>query len=734
MPPPASNKVQRVSSDFISSTCFDATSSTTASIGARQSESSPPSEQGTLVSGFFGRIHSLTDPHCRRLSLSSPSSLHRQEQDQDVSVAIGRHVSSERRETENKPVATATTVVKDISFWGGLCLLICNTTGPGAVTLPLVAQSAGWIPTVIGFVLVGVLSYLSSMFVCEAMTEVPGNEHYQANVEFSNLVLCFLGRRYQVLVQIICFLAMQTTNIASIAICAQLFDNLLIRIAHRTCGIQVYPSATFICVGEQLPSASPFSGTLIMSTGALLAMLLIVPLCLLNLSENIWLQVGSCILILLIFVQWIVTFFQHGLDSSRVPAVGADMSQTFGSILFNYAFITAVPSWANAKQSHVSPHKTVGSNISLMTTLFVLVSVLGGMAFAIPGNSTMIQAISSSPDVTTLSQIAGYTFPIAALVTSIPINMIVLRYNLIQSKTCRKAWANVMAGGLPWLVAIPCMTGSGLTNAVGWSSLFLVSSANFVIPFVLYIYSKKYRARLMAMTPADRAIQERLDRELCGTLTAEEAAEVAKLSAECEIGHAEQSSEITQCDDSGDDKFVAEGGVNMNMDMDMTLDREKHGGGRSAVVVAVDSLECDFHGTKHPQSPDGQGGSQDIWNEKFAGEDLDASGGAYSESFSDSARSGSADSETGLQDSSSCKEAAVKAIQTKTATAGMEREVKPSELRHRMLYHAEEDIPEKTKEQPGVMRAIPLSSPVSELAIAYCALTLLLIGISATIM
>ncbi|OAQ31002.1 hypothetical protein K457DRAFT_17843 [Linnemannia elongata AG-77] len=718
MPPPAPNKVQRVSSGP-TSVCFDAMSSTTASIGARRSESSPPSEQGTLVSGFFGRVHSLTGPRCRRLSLSGLYTLHCQDQGQDVSVTIGSHGSNE---TGTNSVATATTVAKDISFWGGLCLLICNTTGPGVVTLPLVAQSAGWVPTVFGFALVGVLSYLSSLFVCEAMTEVPGNERYQANVEFSNMVLCFFGRRYQVLVQIICFLAMQTTNIASIAICAQLFDNLLIRIAHRTCGIQVYPNAAFVCVSEQLPSASPFSGTLIMSTGALLAMILIVPLCLLNLSENIWLQIGSCILILLIFVQWIVTFFQHGLDTSRVPAVGADMSQAFGSILFNYAFITAVPSWANAKQSHVSPHKTVGSNVSLMTILFVLVSVLGGMAFAIPENSTMIQAISSSSDVTTLSQIAGYTFPIAALVTSIPINMIVLRYNLIQSKTCRKAWANAMAGGLPWLVAIPCMTGSGLTNAVGWSSLFLVSSANFVIPFVLYIYSKKYRARLMAMTPADRAIQERLDKELCGTLTVGEAAEVARLSAECEVRHSEQSSEITQSED-GDNEVTGGHGVSTDMAM------EKHGKGHGAVVVAADTLECDFHDTKHLHSPDGQSGSRDIWNEKDSREDLNASG----ESLTEFVRSGSADSETGLQGVSSCKEAVVKASETSITVTGMELEVKSSELRHRMLYRPENDLAIKAKDGSGVMRAIPLSSPVSGLAVAYCALTLLLIGIGATI-
>ena len=72
--------------------------------------------------------------------------------------------------------------IKDISFWGGLALLISNMTGPGIVTLPIVAQSAGWLPTLIAFAVVGMLSTLSSLFICEAMTEVPGNEYFQSNV------------------------------------------------------------------------------------------------------------------------------------------------------------------------------------------------------------------------------------------------------------------------------------------------------------------------------------------------------------------------------------------------------------------------------------------------------------------------------------------------------------------------------------------------------------------------
>ncbi|KAF9565984.1 hypothetical protein EC968_003953 [Mortierella alpina] len=426
------------------------------------------------------------------------------------SVSVRSHASSVQGEPAS---SSGHKVVKDISFWGGLALLICNTTGPGSVTLPLVAHSAGWVPTLVGFLLIGSLSYLSSMFICEAMTEVPGNDHFQANVEFSNLVLCFFGRRYQLLVQIVCFLALQTTIIASIAICAQLFDNVLIEIFHRTCGIQVHPTAGLVCVTEQLASASPFSGVMIMSTGALVAMILIIPLCLMNLSENIWLQMGSCFIILVIMVQWVVMFLVHGIEPTRVPAVGSDISQTFGSILFNYAFITAVPSWANAKQPKVSAHKTVGTSVMTMTCLFVLVSILGGMAYDIPANSTLVQAISSAPDSTILSKITGYTFPIAALITSIPVNIIVVRYNLIQSGTCRQKWANVLSGGLPWLFAIPGMTGSGLTEAVNWCSLFLVSAANFVIPFVLYIYSKRHKERLKRLAEIEVQQIERLSRE-----------------------------------------------------------------------------------------------------------------------------------------------------------------------------------------------------------------------------
>ncbi|KAF9197914.1 hypothetical protein BGZ49_001450 [Haplosporangium sp. Z 27] len=442
--------------------------------------------------------------------LSRSSSLH-----PSIDVSVCNHTPSANGEPARA------TVVKDITFWGGLCLLICNTTGPGAVSLPLIAQSSGWVPTVIGFVVIGFLSYLSSVFIGEAMTDVPGNEQFQENVEFSNLVFCFFGRKFQIIMQMICFLAMQTTNIASIAICAQVFDNLLIQLFHKTCGIQVHPTAAFICVTDQLPSSSPFSGTMIMSTGTVLALVMVLPLCLMNLSENIWIQVVSCIIILLVFLQWIVTIFKQGIVPSRVPAVGSDLSQIFGSILFNYGYVTAIPSLANAKTPKVSLQRAVGCNVSIMTTIYLIVTIFGAMAFEIPSNSSLIQAIASSPNASTLSKIAGFVFPIAALVTSIPVNTIVLRYNLIQSGTCNKTWANFMAGGLPWLFAIPGMTGSTLNDAVGWCSLLFVSAATFVIPYVLFISAKRFKEKLKRREMAESEREGEQTKESSITMVAE---------------------------------------------------------------------------------------------------------------------------------------------------------------------------------------------------------------------
>lgn len=74
---------------------------------------------------------------------------------------------------------------------------------------------------VLAFLVVGVLSAAASLFLVEAMSHIRGNERFQAQVEFTTIAELCLGRRSHLILQIILFLALQSVNISSIIISAQ---------------------------------------------------------------------------------------------------------------------------------------------------------------------------------------------------------------------------------------------------------------------------------------------------------------------------------------------------------------------------------------------------------------------------------------------------------------------------------------------------------------------------------
>jgi hypothetical protein len=71
------------------------------------------------------------------------------------------------------------------------------------------------------FIIVGVLSAAASLFLVEAMSNIRGNENFQAQVEFSTVAELCLGKRSHVILQIILYLALQSVNISSIIISTQ---------------------------------------------------------------------------------------------------------------------------------------------------------------------------------------------------------------------------------------------------------------------------------------------------------------------------------------------------------------------------------------------------------------------------------------------------------------------------------------------------------------------------------
>lgn len=121
---------------------------------------------------------------------------------------------------------------------------------------------------------------------------------------------------------------------------------MLITIFKGTCGLGVAPGGWFCITGDtaSISGNSPFSSSdyFIFTFGFLLTAVLVIPLGFFTLVDNIIVQMTSFLVLTGILIQWIVAFFQQGLDPALLPASGSNSSMVLGIVIFNYSFITTV--------------------------------------------------------------------------------------------------------------------------------------------------------------------------------------------------------------------------------------------------------------------------------------------------------------------------------------------------------------------------------------------------------
>ncbi|RIB01852.1 hypothetical protein C2G38_2255946 [Gigaspora rosea] len=390
---------------------------------------------------------------------------------------------------------STTQILRDngISYFGSIALLVSSMTGPGLVTIPILFQSAGWFVTIGAFIFISILSCAASLMLCEAASSIKGNEKFQRQIEFSHLTAILVSdKRKRFLIQICLFVSLQSVNIASILLSAQSMDTLFISLFGKTCGLGVYPHSGFYCVDQQGDYNSPFGTNYMVATlGFIVTLVMVVPLGIFSLADNVKIQIASFIGLISILAAWFITFFKHGLIDSYVPVLGNNMSQVIGTVLFNYAFIVTVPSWVNDLNPKVPIRRSVLYSTSISTAVYILLGLIGGMAFQIDPNSDIITVINKSDQKNWLTIASTYIFPVAVLITSIPVYTIVIRYNLTRSGHCKGALATFLSSVLPWIVVMPFQTGRWLNEFVNWTNLFFTSVSNFIVPFYLYYLSQK---------------------------------------------------------------------------------------------------------------------------------------------------------------------------------------------------------------------------------------------------
>jgi len=93
----------------------------------------------------------------------------------------------------------------------------------------------------------------------------------------------------------------------------------------------------------------------------------------------------------------------------------------------------------------------------------------------------------SSSAAIALFKISVCMFPVVAVVSSIPVFSIVIKYNLIENGFSSRAgflWGVVF----PWAVAFPLLYMPGvLADLINLTSIVFVSFTDFIVPFALYI-------------------------------------------------------------------------------------------------------------------------------------------------------------------------------------------------------------------------------------------------------
>ena len=102
------------------------------------------------------------------------------------SQAFGRE--SPKPSGDSSSASNAFGAKKSITYWGGICLLSNNLTGPGMVLLPGLFAGAGLMFPLLVTILISVLSSVSVLFLARMIQSIPGNSDYTQRVEFSKLI------------------------------------------------------------------------------------------------------------------------------------------------------------------------------------------------------------------------------------------------------------------------------------------------------------------------------------------------------------------------------------------------------------------------------------------------------------------------------------------------------------------------------------------------------------------
>eukprot|EP00928_Gymnodinium_smaydae_P028815 TRINITY_DN21878_c0_g1_i1.p1 TRINITY_DN21878_c0_g1~~TRINITY_DN21878_c0_g1_i1.p1 ORF type:complete len:496 (-),score=121.69 TRINITY_DN21878_c0_g1_i1:155-1642(-) len=398
---------------------------------------------------------------------------------------------------------------KTICFLGSLSMLLNNILGPGIANFPALYQQAGWLPPTVVVAICAASSLAGGELLVMAMRSLPGNDHFQRRVEYSTLCGHYFGRASAKFCIAMFLLSMLAVNISTIIQTAQVFDATIDSLFSDSCAVEFYPSPLRVFCHTSPSDITPFgNGKVLLSLGAIIVALSSIPLGYYNLDDNIAVQKVAMLLIAFSILAWLAIFWQLGLEPSRVPALrlataDGDVSSLHGlggTVLFNFMFISTLPSWVCEKHPGVEARRVVFWSLLISALIFVVVGTCGGMAFReyyTTDNTLLSQLhhIRQPSALKVLASTAVDVYAVSANLASIPIFAIMLRYNLVEQKLLSPGLAAFVAVVVPWLVGVLFYCGRGFADVVEFAGTFTSSIVNLIVPSLLFIASQRDHLR-----------------------------------------------------------------------------------------------------------------------------------------------------------------------------------------------------------------------------------------------
>merc|ERR1719469_201003 len=208
-----------------------------------------------------------------------------------------------------------------------------------------------------------------------------------------------------------------------------------------------------------------------------------------NLDDNVILQYIAIVGLTVMAVIWAYLLMAEPVFPTAIPAVTSSQTSLIGTVLFNFAFTSTLPSWANEKRKDVSVGATFGLTMVYVVVIYSIVGIIGGMAYE-PFYTTDENLFSKlNAGSSTIGKATVTVYPMLQNFTSIPVFSILIRNNLQQSGV-NPTLCFLLAVVLPWVMSVPFYTGSGFDMISEVGGLLTSSVINFIIPVVLFVLAR----------------------------------------------------------------------------------------------------------------------------------------------------------------------------------------------------------------------------------------------------